>query len=264
MLSALVEPERIAGVPEQALDYSTLHDASASFAGIARFEAYLAEPVLALRPDLVLIDPWQAPETSQRLRSFGVRVVALPEVRSWSDARSALEQVGREVGEVERARVLIESLERRVEHLRASAASRPHWRAVCYSNFGGAGSSAGSGTTIDEVQRLAGLENLIATSGVSGHVGLSFEELLNFDPDVILVSQPLRGPAGPAGDRGGASERILNAEATLQGLRAVRERRIVALPAWLFASGSHELVHAAEVLVVELDALAIRLAAGAR
>jgi ABC-type Fe3+-hydroxamate transport system substrate-binding protein len=108
---------------------------------------------------------------------------------------------------------------------------------------------------------LAGLHNAVAERGTVGHVGFTFEELLALDPDVIVVSRPLKMPEGPSGDRGGAAEKILYGEASLAGLRAVRERRVVSLPAWLFATGSHELVHGAEVLADEVEALLARLAA---
>jgi iron complex transport system substrate-binding protein len=262
LVAALVEPARIAGVPEQALEYSVLHDAGEEHAAIPRFEAYLAEPVLALRPDLVVIDPWQAPETTARLRRTGVDVLALPEIRGWADARRALEIAGARLGEADRARELVAALEARIARLRERAASRPQLRALAYSNFGGAGSSAGSGTTVDAMFELAGLRNALAERGTGGHVGLTFEELLGLDPDVIVVSRPLKMPEGPAGDRGGASERLLYSEPRLASLRAVAERRVVALPAWLYATGSHEIVHGAEVLSDEVGALLERLAGG--
>src|SRR5262249_12615659 len=194
-----------------------------------------------------------APETTERLRSAGLRVLVLPEIAEWDAARAALGTLGRELGESARADALIADLDARVARLRASAAGRGTWRALCYSNFGDAGSTAGAHTTIDAMMRLAGLTNVIAERGASGHVGIGFEELLTLDPDLILVSQPLRTAAEHAADRGGASERLLYAEPSLANLRAVREKRIVALPAWLFATGSPQLVRGAGVAAGDGD-----------
>jgi iron complex transport system substrate-binding protein len=260
LASALAEPARFAAIPEQALEYSALHDSGSPWSELPRFSAYLAEPVLALRPDLVIADPWQAPETTQRLREFGVRVLALPETDSWESARAALELVARELGSVKRGRELVAELDERVRLLRERASRRAPLRAMAYSNFGGAGSTAGAGTTIHSMMERGGLRNLIAERGSRGHAGVAFEELLALDPDVIVVSRPLKMAEGPAGDRGGASEKLLYGEPSLAQLRAVRERRVVALPAWLFATSSHELVRGAEALEVEIDALARRLA----
>jgi len=263
-VAALVAPERVAGLPEQALEYSRLHD-DALWRGHARFRAYLAEPVLMLRPDLVICDPWQARDTQERLREAGVSVLSLDEIETWADARATLLALGEVLGAEERAREVTADLDRRVEALRARGAARGvRLRVMCYSNFGSAGWTAGSRTTVDEMIRLAGMENLVAAAGREGHCQVTFEDLLVFDPDVIVVSQPLKQESGHAGDRGGASERLLLSEASLADLRAVRERRIVSLPAWLFAAGSHELVSGAEALADEVDELLRRLAAEGR
>ena len=267
IVAALVEPGRIAGFPVQALEYSALHDEPPAFASIPKFEAYLAEPVFALRPDLVVIDPWQAPETSARLREAGVTVLALPEVRGLDDAYAALRKVAEVVGELESAQTLEVELRARCERLRERAARRTEkhgaLRALCYSNFGGAGSTAGSGTTVHAMFELVGLRNLTAERGTVGHAAATFEELLALDPDLIVTSQPLKMGEGASGDRGGASGKLLRTEPMLAGLRAVREDRLVALPAWLFASGSHELVTGAEKLESEIEALLARLEGGA-
>ena len=257
LVVALVEPERVAGFPEQALEYSTLHGDPPAFAGHARFDSWLAEPVLALRPDLVVVDPWQAPDTNARLAEAGVAVHRVREVHGLEDACLALTELAEVLGAEERAAALLAELEARRVRLDERAAARgARPRALCYSNFGAAGWSAGAETTIDEVMRLAGCTNLVGEAGERGHVEIDFERLLLFDPDLILVSRPLKMGEGPAGDRGGASEAVLLSEPALAGLSAVRERRIVSLPAWLYASGSHELVTAAEYLADELDRLA--------
>jgi len=253
--SALLEPERIVALPDQALEYSVLHTLPPSFVRTARFDVYLAEPILALGPNLVLADAFQAPETSQRLIQAGVEVLTLPVIGSWSDARAALLQLGERFGRAERARELCAELDARVASLeqRAPSAGRP--RAVVYSSFGGVGSTAGADTTIGDVLRLAGLDNAAALAGRSGHSDLSFEALIALDPDLIVVSAPLKAPPSAQGDLGGASERVLVAAPALAELRAVRERRIVALPAWLFATNSFEIVRAAELLSERVGSL---------
>jgi ABC-type hemin transport system substrate-binding protein len=252
---ALAGLERMVGLPQQAVDYSVLHEGRPEPGPIVRFDAYLAEPILALRPDCVLIDPWQSPETSARLREVGVRVVTLPSVRGIDDALRALEWLGVELGDAERAAVLGEELRRRIDVVRNGSLARRRRRALAYSNFGGAGSTAGAGTTLDSVFEVVGLDNAMAARGLEGHGAITFEDLLALDPDLIVVSAPLRMGEGTSGDRGGASERLLRGEPSLVGLRALRENQLIALPAWLFATGSHELVAAAEELARRVEAL---------
>ncbi|HVS16987.1 MAG TPA: ABC transporter substrate-binding protein [Planctomycetota bacterium] len=254
-LADLIGPERIAGLPEQGFEYATLGAAEEEWGALPRFTTYLAEPVLALDPDLVLCDPWQSVDTNQRLAEAGVRVVLVPDTVSWGDGVRVLEELGRVLGVEARAAEVAADLERRVAALAERTAARGPLRALCYSNFGSQGFSAGSDTTIDEILRLAGLVNAAAQAGRRGHVTLSFEELIRLDPDVIVVSTPLHTDVGHAGDRGGASRGVLESEPSLAGLRAVRERRIVGLPPGLFACASQRVVDAAEVLVGELERL---------
>ncbi|MCC6407495.1 MAG: ABC transporter substrate-binding protein [Planctomycetes bacterium] len=261
---ALVGPERIAGVPEQAIDYSILHSDDPRWAATPRFFAYQAEPVLALEPDLVVVCPYQSRDAHERLEGGGVPVFQLTEVATWDEARAMLLAVGDRLGERTKADELVADLDRRVAALERAAEARKGVRAMCYSNFGSQGWSAGSHTTIGEIMRLAGVTNVVAESGRRGHLTVSFEELIQLDPDVIVVGAPLTTPSSSAGDRGGASEALLLREPTLAGLRAVRDRRILVLPAWLFATGSHEIVHAAELLSEELDQLLARTSEAGR
>jgi iron complex transport system substrate-binding protein len=254
--AALVGPERVAGLPEQGFEYATLGDDEARFAVLPRFYAYRAEDILALQPDLVLGDPWQPGDTDERLLEAGVRVVRLPGTATWREAADVLVQLGNLLGETQRAAEVVADLERRVEELAQSSERRANLRALPYSNFGSEGFSAGTGTTIDEVLRLAGLTNACSAVGRQGHVKMDFEELLVLDPDLIVVGAPLRAEHGHAGDKGGASREVLLGEPRLASLRAVRERRIVELPPGLYACASHLVVEAAEVLAQRVDELA--------
>lgn len=253
-LAALVEPSRIAGVPNTALEYSTLLVIEReAWADVPTFDAYLAENVLALNPDLVLADPWGAVESNQRLEESGVDVLVLPETRSWAEARSVLLKLGEVLGEEERAAGVVEGLEKRVRRLESEAEARGTVRAMSYANWTSGGWTAGGDTTIDAVLTLAGLENAAAGAGIVGHSRIGYEELVTLDPEWILVSKPLAGAEHPGDDRGGASESVLRGEPVLAGLQAVREDRILALDPWLFATASHQIVRAAEELVEALD-----------
>ena len=94
--------------------------------------------------------------------------------------------------------------------------------------------------------------------GADGHVQISFEDLIALDPDIIIVSMPLHQGAGTQGDRGGASQRLLETEPSLRGLRAIQKKHILALPPSLFASGSQSIVRGAEMLAAQVDALLAR------
>lgn len=253
-LVALAPPERVVALPEQALDYSSLPGDVADWKRIPQFSVYIAEEVIAHSPDLVIAEPWQDVNTSERLREAGLEVVVLPEVRSWKEARATLLCVGSLLELDSRAQALVRDLDLRVAALAARPGPRRGLRVLCYSNFG-SGWSAGDKTTIHEQIVLAGMRNAVAEAGREGHVQISFEELIDLDPDLILVSKPLHGTTGTDSDLGGASRHVLETEPSLRGLRAVKQGHIVALPPNLFASGSQSIVAGAEALAAAVDAL---------
>ena len=56
-----------------------------------------------------------------------------------------------------------------------------------------AGYVAAAGTTFSEISRTAGCRNLAAERGLSGHAPLEVEQLLAWDPEVLVVQCPRSG-----------------------------------------------------------------------
>ena len=250
LVVALVPAARIAGVPSQALPFSAAGARADDPDLLARprFDAYVAEALLALSPDLVICDRWQSPDTTERLREAGVRVLELGELESLDSVRAALRQLGEVLGAQAACDATLADLDARVARLAESAPRRAGWRALSYTNGGGGGWAPGAGTTADEWIRLTGMSNAGAEGGRTGHVRCSFEELLALDPDLIVVSTRSEG----GGE--GVSARILREEPGLANLRAVRLDRIVVLDAWLFSGVGPQVVAAAEQLAPLADA----------
>lgn len=250
LVTALVPPDRIAGLPAQSLLFSAASAAREDQALRARpqFQAYAAEPLLALSPDLVICDPWQSGETTERLREAGVSVLVLDQLESLEGVRATLAQLGTLLGAEAACTATLADLDARVARLAEGVPRRSAWRALAYSNGGGGGWLAGEGTTADEWIRLTGMRNAGAEGGRTGHVRCSFEELLALDPDLIVISS--RGEGGEPG----VTAQILREEPGLANLAAVRDDRIVALDAWLFSAIGPHLVTAAEALAPLADA----------
>jgi len=248
LVCALVGPERIAGLPAQALDYSGLTALGAEgepYLRLPQFQTYAAEPLLALSPDLVLADSWQLAETTARLREAGVPVFALTSLESLQDVRASFTLLGGVLGVRDRARAVVADLDARVAALRSGSTQRSGHSVLAYSNGGAGGWIAGAGTAADEWIRLAGLTN--AAADRVGHLRCSFEDLLGMNPDLLVVSGP------GAFDRKGATEQLLRTEPALGGLRALAGQRVIVLPAWLYDTVSQHIVTAAEALARGAD-----------
>lgn len=240
---------RVAALPEQVDAYSSFDFRRAPWTGPERFARYAAEALIALHPDLVLTHEWQSRDTTEVLRAQGVPLIVLASARSYEDVRGTLETLGRSLGIETRAKVAIADLDRRVEKLRGSAGARQGLRALEYSNSGTGGMTAGADTTAETMIRLAGMRNAAAEAGIAGHVPLDLERLISIDPDVIIVGAPARDEVGSS------TKNVLEKTPALGNLAAVKNKRIVVMPASLLSTDSPCLVDAAERLASEVDAL---------
>jgi ABC-type Fe3+-hydroxamate transport system substrate-binding protein len=245
----LIEPERVVALPAAAKDFAPSIAGQPAWLARPRFHGFDLELVLSFAPDLVLAHPWQSAETLAGVRRSGVPVLVLPLPTSWEEVLATLELVSAVCGTEERGRTFRGELEARRAALCVSPVARRGWSALCYSNLGAGGSTAGRGTTADILFGLAGLRNAAREAGIEGHADLDVEGLVALDPDVIVVAAGQDGAPPP--ELG-----FLHSQPALETLGALREGRVIELPAGLFSSASFELLTAAERLTQALAACA--------
>ena len=250
VLELVEDLERIAALPEQTFGYANADVDERAFPAERRFFDYLIEPMLQLAPDLVVTHHWQAPDTTRGLVGHGLPVLILPDLLSFDGLLEQVRLVGEAVAEPERAAALVADLERRRAEL--AARDRSAVRAMTYSNHGAGGWTAGTETTGDLLLSWAGLTNVaVAEEDLEGYARMSFEDLLLLDPDVIVCGTSLEAGAHST------SLAVLESDPALAQLTAVREGRVVVLPARLFTASSHHVLTAAEELAAAVDAMSL-------
>jgi len=245
-VAALVGPERIAALPEQVDGFSTRDFRVAPFEALPRFPRFLAEPLLALQPDLVVSFTWQSQDTTAVLRRERVPVLVLRSGTDYDSVRETLEILGRTLGVEAKAAEITAGLDARVARLRERAAKRPPRRALVYTNDGTGGWAAGRGTTAGGVLELVGLVNAGAKDGIVEHQPVDMERVLRIDPDLFVCG------ATSEREGGSATKAMLLASAPLTSLTAVREQRILVIPSILLSADSPAILDAAEALEAEL------------
>jgi iron complex transport system substrate-binding protein len=244
-LAALVGPERIAAMPEQALRYSSAPLSESAWSALPTFAQYSAEVLLAYEPELVVTHAWQDPVTSAFLREQGIGVAVLPELASFEVLRSTLLSLGELLHASARAEELVAELEARVAALSARREDPPP-RVLVYTNYGTGGWTAGLGTPENLTLSLLRWRNLAAEAGFRRHAETDLEALLRFDPDWIVVC------ASGEGTELSGTRQYLEQEPALRSLTAVQTGRILVLPVRLYSTASHHVVEAAEVLASQL------------
>ncbi len=193
-----------------------------------------AEEVIAFAPDLVIAGRHYAGLTIRLLRRLGYRVLVLDTVNSLSEVRAQIETVGAAIGRPERARTLLDDLDRQLAAV-ARTADGPRPRAAIY-HF--AGNTIGADTLADDLIRLVGFDNYAAGLGISGYGYLSLERLIAGHPDVLIFD-------AVAIDAPAVGRDVLRHPA----LRALRSRvRTVTIPSRLWACSGTAIAEAARRL----------------
>ena len=227
----LAEPANIASVTHHAADPELSYMAAAA-AGIAANRGR-AEEVVALGADLVFTVAPSAQPTVFMLRQLGIEVVELPLAESIEGVRALVRRVAALVGEEARGEATVAEMDARLAAVAATPG--PRRRAVV---FQARGHTAGSGTLIDEVVRLAGFDNVAAELGVSGSGYLGLEALVLANPDTVVIS-------GYRRDQASLAVQLFDHPA----LRLRKDITVVAMPVALWLCATPAIAEVAERLV---------------
>ncbi|HKQ79665.1 MAG TPA: ABC transporter substrate-binding protein [Blastocatellia bacterium] len=244
ILCALVDEKRIAGLSKFSQDAATSYVADAA-RRINVFVDRNAEQVVALRPDLVLAARYTKIDLKALLAETKTPLIVTTDFRNFSDVEANLRLIGQAVGEEVRAAAVINEMRQKLTAARSRL--RPEGAGLRTLYLASGNFSAGAGTSIHEILLAAGLKNAAAEAGIKGHVKIASEQVIEIDPDMILIG------AGYERDRG--FRQSLESDGQLSPLKAIKEKRIIEVPARSVLTVSHHVADAVETLVEAVNQL---------
>lgn len=143
------------------------------------------ERIVALKPDLVLAATTVQLKVVRLLEGKGLVVVALAP-KSVEDILRDIRLVGKITCRVEEAEKLVEDMEARIKSVLEKVRHATYRPRVYYEIWHNPLMSAGPGTWIDELIRLAGGENIFSDAKVK-YPEVSSEAVIRRNPEVIIV-----------------------------------------------------------------------------
>jgi iron complex transport system substrate-binding protein len=236
ILLALVEPSRLLGVTYLAVDERIAHMTQEAAAVPHKVRAD-PEQIISLQPDLVFVASYLRGEFIRLLEAAGIVLFQFHEYDSIAEVEKNIRVIGQVVGEEARAEALVTTMETRLQAL--TERLRPISRRPRVLYWGSQGYTAGRMTSMDDLITYAGGENLAATHGLIGSANLSAEQVLAMNPEVIVS-----GSFDQDGPRG--LPPVLMHPA-LQGVDAVRQGRVYAIPGRYLVTISQFIVDGVEV-----------------
>jgi iron complex transport system substrate-binding protein len=144
------------------------------------------EAVVALKPDLVLVQPGPGNKRPvEKMAELGVPVLLLP-LHTVADTLAALREVGRALGRDKEAEALVSRIEATRARIREKAKKLPAPRVLLVYGFEPL-VVAGPGSFADELLRDAGAINVASDAG-SAYPVYSVERAVRAKPDVVVDS----------------------------------------------------------------------------
>jgi iron complex transport system substrate-binding protein len=153
------------------------------------------ETIVSLDPDLVLAAEINSAEQVKALEGLGLTVLLIKNPASFEGLHANIRLLGEIAGRTAEAAALVESLEARIARVRervAGAARRPTVFYEIDSTDPTKPWTAGAGTFMDTLIRLAGGENLGARFE-GDFPRVSIETIIRTDPDVIILGDAAFG-----------------------------------------------------------------------
>lgn len=240
MLYALGEGEHLVGVDSS----STYPQAVQALPRVGYHRQLGAEGLLSLRPDLVIgTEQAGPPETFERLRQAGVKVVLLDAPQSLEEALTLLQNIADLRGRSAQGQAIVGTIRQQIEAARA-AAPRDAPRVLAVLAGQGSLMAAGRDSAADLMIRAAGGVN--AGAGFSGYKPLSAESLLGLQPDALLVPSHILPLSGGLDS--------LLGQAGLAQTPAARNRRVVVMDSALLLGLGPRLGEAIAQLATQLQA----------
>ena len=184
LLLALAEPTRIASFTRFSAQDSPF---AYRFAGKPLLtDLTNLEAVIALHPDLVLVNSVGSASRIERLRESGLRVFDLGEVRGMLTLPENIVTVATLVGRRELGRDFAAHFERQMQAIARDIPERDRPRALYISVYGDAIYGGAAGTSYHDVMVAAGLRDA-AADRYRDWPHYTPETLLTLDPDVIVT-----------------------------------------------------------------------------
>jgi iron complex transport system substrate-binding protein len=233
LLVDLAEPDRVLAISETSARQSPWRW---RFAGKRSVDGMgPLEPLIALKPDLVLMNVFGGESRTEKLRDAGIEVFNLGELRGVSTLLPTTEVIAELLGDGARGRRYAESFRQRLERVALPLGDRPRRRAIYLSAMGMLLLGGSTGTSYHDVLHYGGLVDL-AAGRYKGWIQYRPEEIAALDPEVVVTKE-------------GVVEALCG-HPGLERLAACADRshRVLALPGGLLDEPGVAILDAAELL----------------
>ena len=241
ILLAICDPQRIVALSVLVDDpqFSNVTDLAQHVTGRTNAGA---EQILHFHPDMIFVASYSKAELVELLHTAHAPVFRFVHFDRLEDIKMNIRTMGYIIGEDDKAEVLVQHMEQDMARVRASIP--PDTPSVRVMLYGQGGYTGGANTTFDDMVQAVGATNVAAVHGVTGFRTISSEQLIQWNPDVIITSAHR--------DALDTARHQLLRDPAVAVTAAGKHRRIIVIPNHIFLTVTHRITQGIVQLAREL------------
>lgn len=186
MLLSLVDKSTLAAMTNYVDDINVSNVAEVA-KGVGQRLDSNAEKIIALQPDLVLIDSWSQPDFIKQLRDAKLTVFVLNVPSNVDQEKEMLKLLGTITDTGAKAEETINWMDEKLKLVSDKLANLTEDQKLSILDYSEMSSTSGKGTNFDDVVTRAGLINPVSKDGLEGWPQLSKEMVVKYNPDIISL-----------------------------------------------------------------------------
>lgn len=225
MLLSIADKSEIAAMTHY-VDDPIVSNIADEVKGVGQRLDFNAEKILALQPDLVIVDTWQDANIVKQLRDAKINVFVSIVPANVDQQKEILKLLGNITDNKAKADQVINWMDTKLKAVSDKLSGLKEEQKLTIIDYSEMTTTSGKGTNFDDVVTRAGLINPVSKEGITGWPQLSKEMIVKYNPDLICL------PSWYYDNKvsfKSLSEAIFG-DKSLAGVKAVKNKRLVSVP----------------------------------
>jgi iron complex transport system substrate-binding protein len=186
MLLGLLDKSRIIALTKYA-DDAGISNVSSEAAGVQeRVVSDKIEGIIALKPDMVILDTWADPKGIKQLRDAGITVYTFKTPTNIDEQKAVILELASITGTEGKGREIVDWMDSKLKDIEGRLSKLKPEEKLTVMDYGEMGSS-GKGTNFDDIVTRAGLINVVSRAGMDGWPTVTKEKMIEMNPDIIIL-----------------------------------------------------------------------------
>lgn len=225
MLLGLLDKSRILALTTYADDAGISNISTESASIKERVSSDKIEGIIALKPDLVILDTWADQKSVKQLRDAGITVFAFKTPSNIDEQKTVISEIANITGADEKGKEMLDWMDTKLKAVEDRLSKLKPEEKLKVMDYGELGSS-GKGTNFDDIVTRAGLINVVSAAGMDGWPVVSKEKMIEMNPDIIILPSWYYDQKNSLQ---GMTDKLKN-DKSLQTVKAISGNRLISIP----------------------------------